>query len=376
MTICPPNAPVGPSLSLDPRSYLDPEIFRREMSKVFEHHWIFVGFTRQLANHNDFVMQKIGGVTVVVQNFHGELRALHNVCSHRSAMIRTAPSGHGPLQCPYHGWTYNQDGVPVGIPGNKEFFCFDDAQKNRRALRRFDLATCGIFIFVRVEPGAQDLRDFLGPHWDLLEHLSQHFGAQAPIEDVSLPWETNWKLGMESVLEVYHVDTIHPDTFKRLVKSFWHFEAAGLHSSARSILREDMKGWWDKAIPRLGLHKSPRLDEYDHFVIFPNVAIGVTRGSLMSVQTYEPRSPTSCSLHYRMVLANSSRPDTVGRPVWRAVAGTVLEFNRTLLDEDRVAAEGVQRGLTEAHHRAILGANEGRIRLFHEALHQFVEYPT
>ena len=364
-----------PTPSLDPRSYFAPEIYRSEMEQVFQRSWILVGLMRDLAEHNDYVAKDIGGVSVVVQNFHGELRALHNVCSHRGSLIRTAPCGNAPLRCPYHGWTYDAGGVPIGIPGNREHFRFEDAQKRALSLRGFELAVCGRFVFVRVIPGGPDLETFLGPHWDLLQHLSHHFGSLAPIDEQTTSWQTNWKIGMESVLEVYHVDSLHPDTFKKLVKPEWRFEPRGVHSSAMSWLRDDMKGWWDKAIPRLGLAKSPRLDEYDHFVVFPNIAIGVTRGALMSLQTYEPLSPTTSALHFRMILADTTRPEKLSGFVWKSVADTVIGFNVQLLDEDRVAAERVQRGLAQAHHRAILGIHEGRIRLFHDALRQFVSYP-
>jgi phenylpropionate dioxygenase-like ring-hydroxylating dioxygenase large terminal subunit len=261
----------------------------------------------------------------------------------------------------------------VGIPGNNEHFCFDSDARRERSLASFSIATCGIFVFVRIATAGASLKEFLGRQWATLEALSRHFGAHQPIDIASFPWKTNWKIAVESVLEVYHVDTVHPETFKKLVKSFWRFQDAGAHSTAQSLLREDMTEWWDKAISRLGLAKVPGMDQYDHLMIFPNMAIGVTRGSLASVQTYEPTGLDSCTLRFRMLLANSDQPSKVGGLIWKSVAQTITEFNRKLLDEDRVASENSQAGLRQASRPAILGINEGRIRLFHDAVARYMD---
>ena len=197
------TTPVTPRVGPDPKSYFDPLVFQREQREVFQRAWCFVAFSWELAKPNDFVTRTLGGVSVVVQNFGGELKALHNVCAHRCSLIRTAPCGNGPLTCGFHGWTYDGRGVPVGIPGNAEFFGFTDEQKQARALRSFALETCGAFVFVRIAAEGPGLRAFLGPQWAVLQTLSKHFGAQPPLDDHRMPWATNWKVGVESVLEVY-----------------------------------------------------------------------------------------------------------------------------------------------------------------------------
>lgn len=353
---------------LPPDCYFDESVHAREMQDVFQKQWIFVGLKRQLSGHQDYLARTVGGVPIVIQNFHGELRALHNVCSHRHSRIRTADSGCGPLQCPYHGWTYDAWGVPVGIPGNREHFGFSEEQKVERALRRFELDQCGEFLFVRLSPGAIGLSEQLGSYAELLSHLSEHFGKTVPIDEQSIPWETNWKIGVESVLEAYHVATVHHDSFQPLLAATLHHQREGDHTSTVSLLREEVCGWWDKAARRLKLHRSPRFENYDHFSIFPNLAIGLTRGSLMSLQTYEPVTATRSVLRYQMLLANVIPDMPVDAAIARSVTDSIVDSNRTILNEDRVASELVQQGLRHACRRATLGINEGRIRVFHEAL--------
>ncbi len=61
-----------------------------------------------------------------------------------------------------------------------------------------------------MDPNAAPLRDFLGP---LPEHLDPYdFGGQYHlVEDISMLWECNWKVGVDAFNEVYHVQGIHPE---------------------------------------------------------------------------------------------------------------------------------------------------------------------
>ncbi len=350
---------------LDPALYSAAEAFEREQETVFERAWIYVGLRDELARHQDFITKQIGRHSVVVQNFNGELRALHNVCSHRFARIQRAQCGNRPLSCPYHGWTYDADGVPLGIPGNKDFFGFDRAGKQARALRRFALEACGRFVFVRVADEGPDLKTFLGAYHDLLEHLSETFGGEFAAG--TLPWAANWKIGVESVLEVYHVRAVHPETFQPFTKDDWICSYEADHSSGLTYLSDSSQRWWDGVARRLKLAPSQRLRDYDHFFIFPNLAIGLTNGALMSVQTYEPKSAESCSLAFKLYLADRNQAADREAAIFRAATASLAEFNLQVLDEDREIAETVQIGSRQVGRRAVYGANEGRIMHFHRA---------
>ena len=116
-------------------------------TELFARAWIFVGFSDDLARHNDFLTAEVGGISVVIQNFKGEIRALHNVCSHRLARLQTDARGNRALVCRFHGWSYDSDGVPTGIPENERFFQLDETACRELALRRFAVEACGRFVF-------------------------------------------------------------------------------------------------------------------------------------------------------------------------------------------------------------------------------------
>lgn len=364
-TTLPPDARTMTSALLPPQRYSDPKAYEEEVRTIFRRCWMFVGFTDDLRNDNDFLTADVAGTSVLVQNFDGELRAFHNVCTHRYSLIHLKPCGNGKPVCPYHGWVFNRDGVPVGIPGNREFFGLDDAAKRRLALPRFDVAVRGRFVFVRLDAGGPNLDDYLGGYGAVLDHLSGLFVDR--FDEGFLPWAANWKIGVENVLEVYHVDATHPETFKQFTKKVWICSYEGLHSRGTSRLTDSSEKWWNGVLGRLGLPRSERYYEYDHFLIFPNLAIGLTHGSLMSVQTYDPSGQDRCTLHFRLFLGETSKPKTRGGPVRKAVEENLGGFNRRVLEEDRIVAEATHKAMAQVSEPAVFGACEERLHAFHAA---------
>lgn len=344
---------------IPPAAYHDPAVFRAEEERIFRRCWIFAGFTDDLARPNDWLARKLGGLDVVVQNFEGELRAFRNVCAHRFALIRRAPRGNGPLRCGYHGWTYDRDGVPYGIPGNEAHFGLDRAGRCARALTPVAVATCGRFVFLRAAAEGPSLEAWLGPYAEVLRHASEVFVRG--FDERAMPWEANWKMGVESVLEVYHADMVHPATFRKLVKGDWRCDYAGEHSRGVTGLSDRSARWWDGVSGRLGFRPSPSLRDYDHLHLFPNLEIGFTRGTVMSVQTYEPLDAGRCLLRLRLLLADPGE----GGAARRMVESTATDLNVALLREDQEEAESAFRGVRQADVPALLGSNEERIQHFH-----------
>jgi len=349
---------------------------RAEKTGLFDTCWVFAGLSDDLAQPNDFLTLELGGTSVMIHNFDGELRALHNVCAHRFAPIHGACKGNRLPRCPYHGWTYNRDGVPIGIPGNAEHFGLDRAARTRLALRAFDLAVCGRFVFVRLNRDGPDLDSWLGPYADLLSRCSAVFTET--YDGGRLDWACDWKLAVEGVLEVYHVDMVHADSFRAFTGKGWTCAYHGCHSQGTAPVQEADKRWWQGLAKRLRLSPAAGHADYEHLYIFPNLAVGLTEGTVMSVQSYLPApdgAPDRSILDYRLVMATAAEgASTAAR---QAVQEHLRTFNRRVLDEDRAICEQVQRGCRQMAdgRRPLLGHNEARIRAFHTAYQSFVTPP-
>lgn len=352
--------PLRGAAGIAPAAYCDPAVFDAELSAIFERSWIFVGFTDDLAEPDRYLTARIGRHDVLVQNFDGELRAFRNVCSHRFSLIHRAPRGRGMLRCLFHGWTYDRDGVPYGVPANDAAFGLDHQGRCARALTRYALAVCGRFVFVRIAAEGPALDEHLGPYAEVLRHASAVFLHR--FEDREEPWRANWKMGVESVLEVYHADTVHPETFRKLIKRDWRCAYAGRNSRGTVSMSDKSAQWWDGVSKRLGFRPSAELRDYDHLHVFPNLELGLTRGAVMSVQTYEPVEAGRCRLRLSLWLADRPERDGAAR---RAVEASAMQLNAALLAEDRDAAEAAHLGVQQVAFPALLGANEERIQHFH-----------
>lgn len=124
--------------------------------------WFCLTVRERLDDDGSHITVDLPTLSVTVQNFRGVLRGFVNACSHRGTQMREAGCGHGPLRCPYHGWVYNVDGVPVGVPDNELLFGLDRAAREALALRPVVVATWGHFVFAAVDPGTEALTTALG----------------------------------------------------------------------------------------------------------------------------------------------------------------------------------------------------------------------
>jgi phenylpropionate dioxygenase-like ring-hydroxylating dioxygenase large terminal subunit len=350
---------------IPPKLYSDEVNFKRELKEIFQDNWVFAGFADGLAKNKDFITLDLGDANVVVQNFQGQIKAFLNVCSHRFSKIQCKKSGNRPLSCPYHSWTFDENGIPKHIPKNDEYFKFSDEDKKELALREVSLEICGNFVFISYNKPAITLQEYLGDYYDVLDHLSGNFTNF--VTSAELPWQANWKIGVESVLEVYHVNAVHPTSFVPFTKERWDIEYHQDHSRGIAYLSDKSERWWTGVAKKMGLNQSEKYKNYDHFFIYPNLAIGCTGGYLMSVQTYDPVAPENCILNYRLYLAKSHKKDKLEGAVYNAVAKNFMEFNSQVLEEDKVISENVQKGTRVAERQAVPGINEGRIYHFHKA---------
>ncbi|SUI75980.1 aromatic ring-hydroxylating oxygenase subunit alpha [Shewanella morhuae] len=351
--------------SILPKHYYDLLTFEQELSRVFEQNWIFVGFKEHLSKNNDFITITIGNTPVVVQNFNGQISALLNICSHRKATLQRDVRGNRPLRCPYHCWSYKSDGVLAGVPQNRTDFGLDETAKKHLALKQFTVDICGELIFVRVAARGPSLIEFLGPYFSILQRVSTDFTEQ--VQEGSFLWNTNWKIACETVLEVYHVAGVHPETFANFAKAECEIENFNGHTTGNTPLQDATHKWWAGARKHLKTNQHSDFKEYNHFFIYPNLAIGLTNGSLMSLQTYDPIDPTHTKLNYQLKMISKPNDRVISEAVKTAINLNFTQFNHTILEEDRVIAESCQKNMPHCNVPGLLGKCEDRIRHFHNA---------
>ena len=135
---------------LEQRLYTDPEIFAQEQRQIHGKLWIFAGLRTLLAEPDTFLTRTIAGISIVIQNFAGTLKAFENQCAHRQAPLQIEDYGQRWLACRYHGWVYDDQGKPKSIPGEQTLYQYPQAERDQLCLREFALQFLGNLIFVNL----------------------------------------------------------------------------------------------------------------------------------------------------------------------------------------------------------------------------------
>jgi choline monooxygenase len=349
---------------LEPAVYRDANHFAREQPWLRDNCWHFVCLKREIDRPNGYATAEIGGAAITVENTRVGLAAFRNVCSHRLARLRMGRVGAEPFVCPYHGWTYDEEGVPSRIPFNDG--CFHLSEENRRglALPRYRVGTCGEFVFVAHWHMKQSLSDYLGPEVsEFLERLSGGFCGNVRSDELEI--SANWKLAIENAMDPIHSPFIHRTTFGAIATLKVDDKFYGPHSWYLMELKPDYLARLSR-IERFIPNRPFRVDGYLHLHVFPYLSIGTNMGLTCMIQNIEPRAAAVTNLMNRYVDMELTGPGERVGPQIDAIRSLADQFTTTIGTEDREIVERVQLGLSDAFPpTGLLGSNERRISHFH-----------
>jgi phenylpropionate dioxygenase-like ring-hydroxylating dioxygenase large terminal subunit len=336
--------------------FFDEEILRREKQQLFSPHWLFACFLSDVPQHEDYLTLEFLGTSIVVYNFSGQLRAFQNVCVHRFSIICLHERGNGLLQCPYHGWTYNEVGIPYAIPDKKNF-CMEQVSQLR--LKQFDLAIIGEFVFIKLAETKCPIDDFFdATTHDLLITIGAALGEK--IDKNSMLIQANWKIIVENTLEEYHVRQVHSDSLNQVEIKKSSFSFSDYHSSA--LMEFGTKINKSKKLEAIYMARSWHVEDYFHLHIFPNLTIASAFGTTISVQNIVPITPYQTNFTSYVFAAKLSQSN---HALVKAFNQNAVEFNRKVFLEDQLICEAVQQGIQQTEQKAApLSCQEERVWFF------------
>ncbi len=238
-----------PGHSLPQALYNDPAMFDFDMTAIYGRSWLMAGFTCELPEAGSWSSLKVGRWPIlIVRDKGGAIRAFHNSCRHRGAMLCKEGTGRSPrLVCPYHRWTYNLDGSLLSaarMPAD-----FDNADHGLREVK-IEIVAGVIYICL-----ADDAPPFETFRREMEALLAPHDLANAKVAHVeSLTEYANWKLVLENGRECYHCQASHPElarTFPVSASSYFEFGEAD-HAAQFEARMQDLglamgpvgEDWW------------------------------------------------------------------------------------------------------------------------------------
>src|SRR6201981_2900200 len=104
--------------------FVNEEIYREELERVFARAWLLVGHESQIPKPGDFFASSMGEESVILcRDRAGEVHVFLNSCRHRGMKVCRYDEGSTAVfTCPYHGWSYSTDGKLVGVPYFREAY--------------------------------------------------------------------------------------------------------------------------------------------------------------------------------------------------------------------------------------------------------------
>ena len=304
-----------------------------------------------LPKKGSYIARKAAGTPlVVVRGIDGTVRAFINACRHRGMQVANGSGCARSFVCPYHAWTYNLEGNLKKIPGQEGFPGVNPAE---HGLVEVSAMEQGGIVYVMQEGQITP---------EILENSLDYFTPeQEMFEQGNLTDQANWKLLTETLMEGYHIKSLHKETFYpygldnvTLVENF------GSNSRVIFPFRRIEK-------LRNVAPEKRRIDGLvtSVYLLFPNASVAVL-SKHTSLVILEPLSPTQSQwVVYRMV---NKGADGQKITVDEAKRDAIF-VNESGQDEDRAVACAIQASAgSNANSHFTFGHFEKAIVNFHQSL--------
>jgi phenylpropionate dioxygenase-like ring-hydroxylating dioxygenase large terminal subunit len=310
--------------------------------------WQIVCHVNNIPRSGDYQTLDVGPESVLVlRDRDGSIRGFHNVCRHRgSRLLDGAGTCPATITCPYHGWSYRQDGALVGVPMRDSFPGLDRAEHSLRPVR---VDTALGFVFVCLAGDPPPVADTWGK---LAEELAPYrLEEMVPLAPISTDvWHVDWKIAMDNYLESYHVPIGHPGLYRMFTPDYE--DQLSVPGVARGVswMREQLSSRWSEAryqnlIGRAATHLPESLRRcWRFYSALPNLGIDVFPDQMDFFQLL-PGGPGKCIV----------RGTTFGLPgtsrELRAARFLSDRINTQVNNEDKWLCQRVQRGLGSSSYK-------------------------
>ena len=305
-----------------------------------------------IAEPGSYLARKTSGTPILaVRNEDGVVKAFINACKHRGMQVAEGMGcNKKAFVCPYHAWTYDLNGNLKRIPGQEGFPGIEIDETN---LYEVDAAEKGGIIYIKQNGKI---------HKSELENALVFFTKDQELFDTGeVTDNTNWKLITETLLEGYHIRSLHKNTFYQYgLDNINLVESYGLNSRVIFPFKRIEKL---RNIDPAKRNISGMVTKVYH--LFPNVSVSVL-SKHTSLTIIEPVSPTRAKLISYLLINNQQGQKKITLEEAKKDAIFVNESGQA---EDRAAAVAIQETVsTKANNYLTFGYFEKAIVNFHKNL--------
>jgi glycine betaine monooxygenase A len=198
-----------PGFGLPGEFYGDDTVYAAELDKIWRAGWLFAAHTCEIPEPGNYLTFAVGPDPIVVlRGDDGQVRAFHNVCTHRGTLLCQESEGRvgRAIVCPYHQWTFGRDGKLIGCRG-----MHDGVDKSELGLGAVAVEVVAGMIYVSLSAKPPDFT----PARAVLASAAPHAFDRAKVaKAVEYEIPANWKIVWENNRECYHCDANHPQYVK------------------------------------------------------------------------------------------------------------------------------------------------------------------
>ena len=384
------NIDAGVQMRMATDSYHDPDIASREWSEMFRGHPQLIGLSGDLPESGSyFTVDDFGVPVLAVRGRDGRFRAFLNACRHRGVRVAGEPRGKAnAFTCPFHSWTYSNQGDLVAIPQEDQFGPMDKACNSLVALPAEEWHG---MLWIHPQPeGVLDVPALLG---DFAEELAMTDWSTLVYSGESvLDMKLNWKLANDTFGETYHFQKLHKNTLGQIFYGDnLSYETSGRNhrfvfaSRAIDRIREQPQADWDVYAVANVL-----------YYLFPNIQFNVSKRSVSMIKIYphpdEPgRSITRVGHYFSPEMIGLLSAPAEGQRIASAADAYAIDleeerltsleaikevFVSTIEQEDYLMGESTQRAVTSGLLPTVtFGRNEPALHHYHRTFADALQMP-
>lgn len=338
------------------RVYTCKDLAERERETFFQKTPQIVGMTPDLPEPGSFLTTTDFGVPVLAtRDQEGVFRAFLNVCSHRGVVLEQEERGQrSKFVCPFHAWTYSNEGELVAVPKPGHFGPLD---KSCHGLTPLPAVERHGFLWVHPDPkGTIDVDELLGGLAPEFE--SWGFEKLQSIGHDTWDKRLNWKLTMDTFGETYHFTVLHRNTLAvdfygnvACYDTFGRNHRFVLCTKSIDELREKPEADWQITQGTVPV-----------YWLFPNVQVNVVSFGLILVRAYPHPTDPARSISR---VSQYARPEALVEYREQIMAGMQF-FANVVRDEDYAVAARSQISADSGLQESVLfGRNEPALHHYH-----------
>lgn len=315
----------------------------------FEDFWYIVALSNQLKPNKVISRTILGEWLAIFRGVDDKPVALQDRCIHRNSRLSQGKVCQGKIQCPYHGWEYDNTGKVVTVPSEGKNFC----QKKMRKCQYYQTLEQDGYVYVRLSSNpSEDFTPFKMPFyqqpgWETLKVINR--------------FQNNVINCAENFIDIPHTASVHPGIFRKPTQQQLEMTVERQSGKVFAEYRNETTnlGWFSKFLNQKG-NQIRHIDSF-HMPNVTSVEYDISsRRRLFITSQCIPETEDS-TLVYTYVTYNYG--------IWNKLAKPLVHWTTQHIIQQDIKALKIQGEVIEKYGTQFANTAADTIHVFVESIH-------